>query len=440
LPLRKAMSVGMLIRELPGLFRSWWGVFGCTAPPAGFYLFYLVPVLGGVAGLVADRRRLGSAWPQVGVLVAWLGLVGVAYIRWNWVIHAPKGRLLYPTMVSVAALLGRGWATWSARRRWLVPALLVLLALAAAATPFAVMIPRASPPPIYPTAVVRPEHSLDGRFGSEIALIGYDLNSTSFDPGEWLDLTLYWQALGRPMDHYSLAIQLVSAVPGDTATLVNFNTWTGGGNYPTGYWHPGEVIADSYRLRLPDDVVRAQGWYVQVVLYEIGDGTRLPFTLDGQPSGKTAVFTLLRVGAANPEAQAPPKADRLAAPVEFGGAVALEGVRVMGEGEPLGVTLWWQSVAPLAEDHVVFVHLYDAEGQLVATADAPPLSGGFPTSLWQPGDRVRDERIVALPEGGSGPFHLGVGWYDPVTGVRLVATTADGVRLPDDTVLIPISP
>jgi hypothetical protein len=131
--------------------------------------------------------------------------------------------------------------------------------------------------------------------------------------------------------------------------------------------------------------------------------------------------------------------DRLVAPIQFDGAVALDGVRVTGEGEALDVTFWWRSVAPLAGDYVVFVHLYDAEGQLVAVVDAPPLSGGFPTSMWRPGDRVRDARSVSLPSGENAPFRLAVGWYDPVTGVRLPGTGGDGVRLPDDAALIPIS-
>ena len=119
--------------------------------------------------------------------------------------------------------------------------------------------------------------------------------------------------------------------------------------------------------------------------------------------------------------------------------MALDGVRVTEEEGTLRVTLWWRSVALAANDAVVFVHLYDAEGQPIATADAPPLDGGFPTSLWQPGDRIRDERAVPLPPTGDAPSQLGVGWYDPDTGVRLVATDAAGVRLPHDVFMVPIS-
>ena len=439
LPLRTEMSVWVLIRELPGLFRSWWGTFGCTAPPAGFHLVYLAPVLGGLAGLVADRHQLRRDWLQVGVLLAWLALMGVAYVRWNWVIHAAKGRLLYPAMVSVAGLLGRGWATWHARRRWPALALLAPLALIAAVIPFAVMAPPLSSPLVYDdVSEVHPQSSFAGRFGSAIDFLGYDLDGTSFEAGDQFDLTLYWHALAQPQEHYTLAVQLVSTVPGETDLLINLNTWTGGGNYPTGNWHPGDVIVDRYRLQLPDTVVRTQAWYLQVLLFNADDGIRLPVTLDNQLVGEFAVLTSLRVGATDPEDLSPPELDRLAAPIRFGEALALDGVGTTPGDEALGLTLWWRSIAPVDADYIVFVHLYDADGQLVATADAPPLAGGFPTSMWQPGDRVLDERIVAWPTKDGNTPRLGIGWYDPDTGVRLEATTADSARLSEDTAMIPL--
>jgi hypothetical protein len=439
LPIRDEMSVGLLIREFGGLYRSWWGVFGCTFPPSVFYVFFLVLVLLGLVGLIAGRNHLRRAEVPIGILLVWLLMVFAAYVRWNWVIHAPKGRLMYPAMASVTILLGVGLEYWTGGRRWLTLTLLGLLVLVTGAVPILVMAPPISPPPIYSAASdVQPAHLLDGRFGPDIALLGYDLDGKSFEPGEWLDLTLYWQALKAPAEHYTLAIQLASAIQGQTDTLVNFNTWTGGGRYPTGVWHPGDIIVDRYRLRLPDQVPRAQGWYLQVVLFKLNDGTRLPLTLGGQVVGDTALLELLRVGASESADALPHQADRKGPPIHFDASIALDGIHVAEQGENLDVTLWWQSVAPLPQDATIFVHLYDAEGTLIATADAPPLSGGFPTSLWQPGDRIRDERTVALPQEGTDPLHLGIGWYDPVTGVRLVATTTDGARLPNDEVVIPI--
>lgn len=439
LPLRQQVSVWVLLREIPGLFRSWWGVFACTAPPAGFYVPYLLLCLVGLAGIIAARRRLPGRWPEVSALAAWLVVVFAAYLYWNLTIHAPKGRLLYPAVVSVAAILGRGLAHWSERWRWLAPAILALLALGAVTVPFAVIAPPSAHPVIYARpADITIAHPLDGRFGADIALLGFDLDLTSVDPGDSLDLTLYWHVLERPRENYTLAIQLVSAEPGETATLVNFNTWTGGGNYPTSKWHAGDVIADRYQLQIPEHVDRAQGWYLQAILFRGADGTRLPFTLGGHPRGDGANLSLVRVGASDTNDYLPEDDARIDPPVTFGQAVALDGVAVTRRDSGLHVTLWWRSLAQLGQDYVVFVHANDANRELVATADGPPLGGGFPSSLWEPGDCVLDERVVPLSEGTAGPLAVGVGWYDPVTGVRLGATGADGRSLPYDTFLIPV--
>ncbi len=439
LPLRQQVSVWLLIREIPGVFMSWWGVFACTAPPPGFYLPYLLLCLVALAGTIAARQRLWRRWPQVIALAAWLVAVFAAYLYWNLTIHAPKGRLLYPAMVSVAVLLGRGLGYWAERRAGLGVVFLVLLCLGAIAGPFAVMAPPVRLPEIHSSpADVDVGHPFDGRFGEDIALLGYDLDATSFEPGDELDVTLYWHVLAQPPDHYTLAIQLVSAEPGDTATLVNFNTWTGGGTYPTGNWHPGDVIVDNYQLDIPEDVARAQGWVVRAILFDGTSGARLPFTVGGQPGGDGATLGLVRVGASDEATLLPQGDNRLDPPVVFGEAVALEGVDMARSQGNLHVTLWWRSLAQLGQDYIVFVHVYDANRDLVATADGPPLGGGFPSSLWEPGDRVLDERVVPLSEGTEGPLAVGVGWYDPVTGDRLGATGADGWPLPDDTFIIPL--
>ena len=117
MPVRDETSFWALIQESPGLFRSWWGTFGCTAPPAGFYLIGALVTLAALAGLLAARDGLRDDAVSVAVLLLWLGLMLVAYIRWNWIVCAPKGRLVYPAMASVGALIGRGLAYWTAKWR-----------------------------------------------------------------------------------------------------------------------------------------------------------------------------------------------------------------------------------------------------------------------------------------------------------------------------------
>ena len=443
LPLRDHVSVWQLVVELPGLFRSWWGAFGCTAPPVWYHLPYLLLSLAGLSGLAwACRSRRSWSVARL-LLAAWFVLLLAAYVAWNWRIHAAKGRLLYPALVSVAAGLGIGLAHWVGRRRWLGAAVPGLLAAAALAVPVGVMGPAAAKPPIYASpAAVAPRQPLNGCFGSEIALLGYDLSRRSFAPGQALDLTLYWHALARPAQHLSVAIQLVSAVPGDVATLVNHNAWPARGLYPTGNWHAGDVIADRYTLRLPAQVERAQAWRVEVILFDPVSGRRVPFTRGGQPAGDSADLGLVRVGGS--VVSAPPEAARLSAPPRFGDAVALEGIQPQtDERGTTKVNLWWRGLAPLTQDAVVFVHLYDASGRLLATGDGPPLAGGFPLSLWEAGDVVAEERVLVPVEPGASqvqPARIGVGWYDPVSGVRLPAASGDGSPLPDDEFLVLLRP
>jgi hypothetical protein len=74
------------------------------------------------------------------------------------------------------------------------------------------------------------QHPLKAQFSESIGLLGYDLSASDLGPGRYVDMTLYWRALERMSSDYTLALQLASLAPGDTRTLLNFNTWPGGGN------------------------------------------------------------------------------------------------------------------------------------------------------------------------------------------------------------------
>lgn len=434
------MSWGLFFQELPGLFLSWWGVFGCTLPPLSFYIFCGIITLGGVAGLIAGRRAL--SWPQLVAVLLWLALMAAGYVRWNWVAHAAKGRLLYPTMSMVVFFLAQGWDYWAERWPRVTQLLPAALSAVAIAIPFAVMAPAVALPPIAAGPVaVAPRTPFAGQFGDSIALLGYDLNATSFESGDELDLTLYWHVLARPDRHYSLALQLVSAYPADVTTLVNVNLWPGNGAYPTGNWRPGDVIIDRYRFTIADTAARTQGWVLTAALYDLESGARLPFTLNEQPAGDAARLITVRVGAVEAVVaeSAPPAEYQAATPVTFGGAITLDGVAVVVEGNSVTLDMWWRCAAPPPTDWVTFIHFYDAHGTQILTGDGPPLLNSFPTSLWQPGDRIHDVRTLVIPEDAAAPLRLGLGWYNPLTGER-PAAVAEEQRLPDDALYLPVGP
>jgi len=111
------------------------------------------------------------------------------------------------------------------------------------------------------------------------------------------------------------------------------------------------------------------------------------------------------------------------------------GWRPGARGEPDALVTRWRPARWLDRDLTLFVHVVDADGQLLATVDGPPTGGRYPTSLWAPGEPVVDERALPLPLP-PGTAGLRIGWYDAQTGARLSASGADGALWPDDAVVV----
>jgi len=105
-------------------------------------------------------------------------------------------------------------------------------------------------------------------------------------------------------------------------------------------------------------------------------------------------------------------------------------------GETFTVTLVWRAETAIDADYIVFVHLMDQGGTLVAQADHPPLDGAYRTSFWAPGDVVRDFYYLAV--GDAVPpcaCTLLVGMYDPRTGNRLPAYDGLGTRFENNAIV-----
>lgn len=114
------------------------------------------------------------------------------------------------------------------------------------------------------------------------------------------------------------------------------------------------------------------------------------------------------------------------------GDATLVGYRVEGTREAR-VVLFWRADKPLANALTVFAHITDAQARIVAQDDRAPAFGLYPTTAWQPGERVVDAhplRVTAAP----GTYTIIVGMYDPNTLERVPAFDANGTRLPNDQV------
>ncbi|MGB1252634.1 MAG: ArnT family glycosyltransferase [Candidatus Promineifilaceae bacterium] len=104
-------------------------------------------------------------------------------------------------------------------------------------------------------------------------------------------------------------------------------------------------------------------------------------------------------------------------PDSVGTAIEIEAQVMSGETET-HVTLRWQPQTTLDANWTAFVHLLDADGQLLAQNDRPP--AGYPTSDWQVNEIIEDLFIV--PASLCIDCQLVTGFYLAETGERLGQT------------------
>lgn len=102
-------------------------------------------------------------------------------------------------------------------------------------------------------------------------------------------------------------------------------------------------------------------------------------------------------------------------------AYELESSRFYPGGQ-LTVMLYWEALGPSPADYTVFTQLLGPDHHLHGQMDRQPLSGTWPTSQWQAGQRFVDKFVLDLnPAAPGGDYTLLVGLYDLQTGVRVPA-------------------
>ena len=256
---------GTIIAELGSLERSFWGLFGwLNVPyPAWVYTAFRVLEIGFALGLLlhvvrwlialARRNRPAFDWRWAGgwLLISWLGLLAVSWVRFMRIAPAAQGRYFFPAAPSLALLLILALGgyrllglTERATRRagWGIAAALVLLS---AVTPFWIIRPAYRPPPAAPTAAVS---AVRAELGNQFAILGVSAEPAQLMPGETADVTVVWQALAPMRDDYSVFVHLVNE---EGITIAQTDTMPGGGLRPTSEWSAGETRAERYAVTIP---------------------------------------------------------------------------------------------------------------------------------------------------------------------------------------------
>jgi hypothetical protein len=185
----------------------------------------------------------------------------------------------------------------------------------------------------------------------------------------------------------------------------------------------GPVAASPYRVN-----TRGSDAHASETLYESARWAGHVFLTQYAPDGR---LSLIEAGDIVPAASAQTRL----AQIGHIAALARADAHVDSEGA-IELTLEWQSLAAAGPNDTVFIHLFDADDQLVAQADGDSLQGLIPLSAWRPGDLIRDERLL-MPDSPlpAGAYQIRTGFYDRATGQRYPAQDAQGNPAPDDSIV-----
>jgi hypothetical protein len=127
-------------------------------------------------------------------------------------------------------------------------------------------------------------------------------------------------------------------------------------------------------------------------------------------------------------------APRMVAAGQRFGPIELAAYGIAATGDDLYLALDWHAAEPVLADYRWFVHLLDAEGQIIAQQDRAPGGGYAPTVTWSPGETVTDRLYFPAA---ADAVALRVGWVD-LSGNRLPARSPDGTPLEAGFAVLPL--
>jgi hypothetical protein len=251
--------------------------------------------------------------------------------------------------------------------------------------------------------------------GDQIRLSGFDRMPYSAQPGQDLSITLRWQPLTAMDRDYSSFVQLLDR---SGTRVAGSDRRPGGAFYPTTLWKPGETLYDTHRFAIPDDLEPGAytlyaGMYEYPSMARLGDGTL------GFVGVKRSIETEVRI---------PPHVLMYS----FADQILLWGYELRKEGQSILLSLEWQALKEISYPYTTFIHLVDAEGEIVSQADGQPIGGTYPTSIWDVNEVVIDAyRMPIEMDMPAGEYRLLIGLYRLETLDRLPIYDAEGNLMGD---------
>ncbi len=424
-------------------WRTFWAAFGVGNVPADEVFYWIVTgvCVASVPGLIRLWRSCERAerWRILVPLLAALLLFipPLFLIPVSRLTFVSPGRYLMPAAPIVGLTLASALArVLPGRERALAPWVLVaILLVTSAVMPWRYIAPAYAQARILtevdPSAVT----PLQVRFGDNMELIGYRIESDDLAPGDRISVALYWRCLHETRVNYTVSVQVLDP---ELIFYGGTESYPGHGSYPTSLWQPGQIIEDRHSLLLGEDLPVPTYVQIKVTVFATNANDYLPANPAGELGDSAAVFGRVPIGLPSRQFWA-----RWQSPMAtYGGSIGLLDLTIpatLAPGTANQIDLTWRAQDVASADYVVFAHLVDAEGTIIAQADGPPINGRYPTSLWRTGEVVRDTRMLEVPAGAApGQYRVLLGWYLLETGERLPAADRDGALLAQDAYVVPV--
>ena len=434
-PRGPTFDLGVLAGEFQHFRMSYWGIFGAQniQLAAPFYLLLDLATFLGFIGCgflilqllaISDFGYARYELANLATLLCAVLAVALGALVWSTQTRVADGRILFPLIAAVSPVIAVGlveivwWTVFSLRppnlefvragdavpkhvlhdaMRWQ----LRLLGIAAMLAPLTVIASQYGLPTTVPDAPpnARPVYA---EFG-DVALLAYERTDRRYSPGDSVRVTLFWRALSQSSSDNTLLLNLVDD---HNQSIGRYVTFPGAGKLRTSTWHAGSLYRDEYAIPIHAAAAGRYPFSLRVEWANLPADSAIAAT---NAEGERIAPVLLDIGAVVSARIGDAAYGFIDIPTDsqplFDDWIRLE--RYFVDAELNELVLGWKTDSAPDDNYTVFAHLVDADGALLAQADAAPR---LPTRYWRWGETYQTHHLLPadLP---LLDYFVRVGWY-----------------------------
>jgi hypothetical protein len=343
-------------------------------------------------------------YQPIALSLLWIIITFVALLRWTSSTPASQGRLVFGAISSLMVWFAVSLLWWIPEkwRGWIVGFWVVCFAIIAALQPFTTIASAyALPDAIEPTSEPQAVFTFDD---SQIAVYATHILTPQAYPDSYIEITVDFGTLTSFDRNWSIFVHLVTE---ENIIIGQRDVYPARGLLATSDLQAGYSWRNPIAIYIPKTAYTPNMVEVRLGLYDYATGQRMTLENRAETLALGQVELIPQTISEIPNPQS----------INFGNRIALVGYDINTlnpmQGEPLELMLYWQALAPIENDYVVFANIIDpATLTKYAESNAMPVQWTRPTTTWTVGEIIEDEHILTISENAvSGVYPIEVGLY-----------------------------